>query len=358
MVEPIVLRAGAAARRHIAENGLSPGHVRAVIGASGAAKWLGICGLDQAIFGEWLPRSGAQPIDLLGTSIGTFKLAAACRNDPVEGMQQLADAYIGQAYSGKPTPESISAETARIVACALPDRGVQVLQHSRYRFHAGTVRCHGALAATDPGKQKRAVALGFGLNLFGRSRLRRLLDRVVFSDPRSSWQLDPSDGIPSHSVMLDGDNIMRAIEASGALPVYMQGVTSIPGAPDGVYRDGGLIDYHPIPQLMFGAEARPGVVLYPHFFGHHIPGWFDKTLPWRVASASELDQVLTIAPSPAFVASLPGGKLPDRKDFLTCTNAERQRNWRVALEESERLGAAFLELADDTERLLSRITPH
>ncbi|MEM7378669.1 MAG: patatin-like phospholipase family protein [Pseudomonadota bacterium] len=357
MADRLVLRAGAAALEHIRRHGLGPEHVHAVVGASGAAKWLGICGLDQAVFGQWLPRAGTQPIDLLGTSIGTFKLAAACQADPVRGLATLAEAYIAQRYEGAPTPAAISHETARIVSTVLPDRGHAILSHPRYRVHVGTVRCHAGLADAEPAGQKRAIAAAFVSNLIGRGQLRRWVERVVFSDPRSDWPLTAADGVSSQQVALSEHNLVDAVVASGALPVYMQGVNDIDGAPTGVYRDGGLLDYHPVPDWLFASDSRAGLVLYPHFFAHVSPGWFDKALRWRRVRAVDLRNVLVIAPSDAHVGRLPGGRLPDRRDFSRCTDTERQTRWRAALAESQALGTEFLALADDPDRLLARVLP-
>jgi hypothetical protein len=73
--------AGATAYRHIKTNGLTQQDISAVFAASGAAKWLTIYGLDRAVFSVWLAQS-IHPIDLFGTSIGTFKLAAAAQQKP------------------------------------------------------------------------------------------------------------------------------------------------------------------------------------------------------------------------------------------------------------------------------------
>tara|TARA_R110000822_G_scaffold33935_2_gene96382 strand:+ start:6495 stop:6665 length:171 start_codon:yes stop_codon:yes gene_type:complete len=45
---------------------------------------------------------------------------------------------------------------------------------------------------------------------------------------------------------------------------------------------------------------------------------------------------------------LPFGKLPDRRDFQRFVNddAARQRYWRTAMLESQRLGDEFLQLTD------------
>jgi hypothetical protein len=51
-----------------------------------------------------------------------------------------------------------------------------------------------------------------------------------------------------------------------------------------------------------------------------------------------------VSPSRDYLAALPHGKLPDRKDFARFAgdDAGRQRYWRQAIAESDRLGEAFL----------------
>lgn len=71
-------------------------------------------------------------------------------------------------------------------------------------------------------------------------------------------------------------NLKPALQASGSIPYLMNGVQQIPGAPKGVYRDGGPVDYHL--DVPFGLDGS-GIVLYPHFSQRIIPGWFDKHLP-------------------------------------------------------------------------------
>jgi hypothetical protein len=93
--------------------------------------------------------------------------------------------------------------------------------------------------------------------------------------------------------------------------MVMEGVRDLPGAGVGTFRDGGLLDYHL--DLPYSGDD---IVLYPHFTDRVIPGWFDKTLPWRRACPVErLQNVLLLAPSKEYLARLPYGKLPDRNDF-------------------------------------------
>ena len=72
--------AGPRAFSHIRAHGLNPSDVQSVICASGAAKTLTTIGLDKVILGQWL-KNIDHSVDLLGTSAGAFKLAAACRTE-------------------------------------------------------------------------------------------------------------------------------------------------------------------------------------------------------------------------------------------------------------------------------------
>jgi hypothetical protein len=89
-----------------------------------------------------------------------------------------------------------------------------------------------------------------------------------------------------------------------------------------------------------------GLVLYPHFYSHVVPGWFDKSLAWRRAGATNFRRALLIAPSPELVATLPGAKIPDRRDFYTMPEAERFRRWQAVVDASTALGDELHELIE------------
>jgi hypothetical protein len=139
-------------------------------------------------------------------------------------------------------------------------------------------------------------------------------------------------------VALTEHNALAALYASAAIPAVMEGVRDPHGAPPGTYRDGGVADYH------FGAEidAADGLTLYPHFYPYLVPGWFDKALPWRRTRG--LTNTLLIAPSREHVASLPGGKIPDRDDFVRMSDTERIAAWRKVIELGTRMGDELMEL--------------
>jgi hypothetical protein len=108
--------AGHRAYERIRMSGLAPDDVKMVVGASGAAKWLVLHGLDSALFGTWF-RGRTSPLHLYGTSIGSWKSAAASRRDPLEGFDSLAQAYIHQYYKGKIIRDQVARE--RRGYCAL-----------------------------------------------------------------------------------------------------------------------------------------------------------------------------------------------------------------------------------------------
>jgi predicted acylesterase/phospholipase RssA len=147
---------------------------------------------------------------------------------------------------------------------------------------------------------------------------------------------------------MDEGNAEDALLASGTIPLVCSPVRDIAGAPPGNYWDGALVDYHlllPYPKLT-RAGGRRRLVLYPHFNDYVTPGWLDKHLPWRKAPRGHpwLEDMLLVAPSPAFLARLPDGKLPDRQDFYRygADHAGRIRAWERAIGECERFAEAVL----------------
>lgn len=349
------IKAGPKAYQQIQANGLSPADVRAVFGASGAAKWLAIYGLDRAIFSQWL-KPAEQEVLMLGTSVGAFKLAAACHTDAAAGLDALKHAYIHQSYPNGAGLDEIEREFSNIAAAVVsPEHIEQILNHPQFRFACGAVRCHGGLASTDSRDQLLACLRAAVNNLRGRSGMQEQLERCVFVDPRADFPIASGDGYITRQVPLDTGNTRLALKASGSIPISMHGVENVPGAPAGMYRDGGLLDYHPVPSSFWQDD---GLILYPHFYDHCKVGWFDKMLPWRKANAQQLDQVVMITPSLAYIESLELGRIPDRKDFkrFQHNDSERIRLWEQATQQSLEMGAEFLELAS-SGKLAAAVQP-
>ena len=338
--------AGSKALQQIRANGLSAQDIAAVFGASGAAKWLTIYGLDKAIFSQWLVNA-EHKIDLFGTSVGALKLAAAAQSDPATALTRLANAYINQQYNGEINPAKVNRETLAILDAFLTEQGIgEILTSERFNYCCGSVRCLGGLASDKETSQKLAMVKAFLQALLGRHYLRGSLERAVFySGLAAGWNNRfGGDGFKTHAIALDKENLTAAVLSSGSIPVIMPGIAAIAGAPTGIYRDGGLLDYHAVPANVI--DTRQGLVLYPHFYRYLKESWFDKFFPWRKVAAEQLDNVVLVSPSAEFVASLPGGEIPDRNDFyrFSDNDNERIRRWTIAKEKSEALGLAFLNL--------------
>ncbi|MGE5856774.1 MAG: patatin-like phospholipase family protein, partial [Syntrophaceae bacterium] len=95
------------------------------------------------------------------------------------------------------------------------------------------------------------------------------------------------------------------------------------------------------------AKEGDVTILVPHE-ERVIAGWLDKKIKGRRPAADALDNLLLITPSPEFVQTLPGGKIPDRDDFLTFIDdpAGRILNWRKVVEICAPLGEECIDLVD------------
>ncbi len=337
----IVILAGSNARERIRHEGLQAAQVGVVPAAAGGPKGLALHGLDCFVFGEWLPQA-PRPRSLIGASIGAWRMAAAAHTNPAAAFKRLARAYAGQRYTAKPTPAEVSRVCRGVIEQLLANGPTEPLSHPQHRLCVVTTRGRGVL------ERPRSVGselLGFSLatlaNLSGRKRLAGFMERVIFHDRRDGlpWMKAPFDAFGSRLAALAEATLTDALLASGSIPLLLEPVKDIGGAPPGAYWDGGVIDYH----LNLPYSRQPELVLYPHFTDHIVPGWLDKALTWRRARGEWLRNVLMVAPSPSWVASLPRGKLPDRSDFkhYGLDHAARERDWLFSVGESERLGDDF-----------------
>lgn len=342
--------AGPAAQQHIAAHGLQAADVRTIPAAAGGPKGLILGPLDRFIFGQWLTRS-TQQVDLVGASIGAWRMATACLNDPVSAFERLERDYISQDYDVEPgrnypRPAEISAKFGESLLQFYGGRVSEVLQHPRYKLHIVTSRGRHMLRT----EHKLATPLGylgaFMTNAVHRKAMGAWLERVVFSAQHAALPFATQD-YRTRQIPLSIDNFNPALQASCSIPFVLQAVHHIAGAPRGAYWDGGITDYH----LHLNYKASDGVVLYPHFQKAVVPGWLDKTLKWRHASSRFLDRMLVIAPNPEWVATLPRGKLPDRQDFAFHGRnlAARMAQWSGATSAAQQLAdefAAWLERPD------------
>ena len=352
------VHAGPRALRALRAHGLQPQHVRAIPAAAGGPKGLVLNVLDQFVFGDWLPRviAPAAPVHLLGASIGAWRMAAACLNDPAKALAQMADDYLRQDYPhapGKlPTPRQVSQVFGANLSARFGGRSDELLTNPRFRLHVFTsrgrhlLRWHGRALSSISTPLSHAGA--FATNAISRRAMGHWWERVVFSDPRELLPIQLHD-YRTHTTALNAQNLAASILASCSIPYWLDPVHDIPGAPLGAYWDGGITDYHL--HLNYASMADgpdPALVLYPHFQPTVIPGWLDKFLAHRHRATAALSNVVVVSPSPEWIATLPGGKLPARADFKRFGNdvAARVAAWSRAMRESERLRDEFAAWVD------------
>ena len=338
--------AGPVARQRLRERGLQSADVRVVPAAAGGPKGLVLLPLDRFIFGEWLPRS-PHTVHLIGASIGAWRMATACLGDAAAAFDQLADDYIHQDYphapGKKPTASQVSQAFGAKLQQRFGGREAGLLSHPQFRLHVLASRGRHLLHRQSRWRTPLGYLGAFATNALSRKALGAWLERVVFSDPRDALPL-PLHDYRTQRVTLAAHNLQPSLLASCSIPFWLDAVHDIPGAPAGAYWDGGITDYHL--HLDYAAMAEPGaLVLYPHFQRSVVPGWLDKPFKHRHRATARLDNVVVLAPHPRWVASLPGGKLPDRGDFMAFGDDfhGRVQAWTRAWRESQRLADELAE---------------
>ncbi|CAN7320051.1 patatin-like phospholipase family protein [Rhizobacter sp. LjRoot28] len=349
-MKALQIHAGPRALAHLREQGLRPADVHAIPGAAGGPKGLVLNPLDQYLFGEWLAGT-THPVHLLGASIGAWRMASACLDNPVQALDRLGRDYIAQDYphepGRRPTPTQVTTAFGDKLTEHFGGREREVLEHPRYRLHVFTSRGRHVLRREGRAFSKVTTPLAylgaFATNAVSRRAMGAWLERVVFSDARDPLPLRTLD-YRTHAAKLDAGNLRLSILASCSIPFWLDAVHDIPGGPRGAYWDGGITDYHL--HLDYASMAQ-GLTLYPHFQKTVIPGWLDKVLRHRHRSSPLLDNVVVLSPRPEWIRSLPNGKLPDRNDFVRYGEdiGARTRAWTQAVAESQRLRDDFAALA-------------
>jgi hypothetical protein len=339
----IRVSAGRRAYDLIRAGGFGLDQIGTCLGPAGGPRWLVASGFDLTLLKEEA-LGRRQPLWLVGASAGAWRFAAWAQPEPVKSYLALREAYIEATYTRRDTPRTIRQSLIDIVESYIEDDALPfALASKRYRLAIITTRALNLTASEHLWLQKTGYLLAFLANLVHPSLLFRFAERVVFhGGPRPpDFCLRP--GFRGRFFPLSEVNFKAAVVASGAIPIAVAGVRDIFGAPDGVYRDGGLLDYHLNEDY---SPSNGGLTLFFHHQRRIIPGWMDKRLQRRRPPEACLDSVVMVHPADAFVASLPGGRIPDRGDFATYIDdpATRIAHWRRTVALAAPLGEEFLEL--------------
>jgi hypothetical protein len=341
----IRIKAGSRIYKIIKDGGFNFDSVSTYFGPAVGPRWLIASGFDLALLkGEFLGRS--RVVNLVGSSAGAFRFAAWLQPETTKCYGKLLDAYINVKYSRKDTPSTVLEKITGVINEYLEDDALPfALANKKYRLTIITARARGLVAFENIWLQKLGLATCYVFNYFSRNNIYRFADRVVFYHGAKPPSFCFRPQFRGNYVHLNEVNFKSAVLSSGAIPLVIKGVHDIYGAPRGVYRDGGLIDYHLTHQF---AAKENEVVLFFHHQERIIPGWLDKNIVRRVPDAETLSNVLMVFPTQSFIENLPGEKVPDRTDFITFLDDQETKikNWRKAVELSAPLGEDFLELVE------------
>ncbi len=342
-IKALSVHLGSEAAQRIQSQGWDPALFSLLLGASGGPKWFILAQLDRFLFGDFLQRT-TRPLATLGSSIGSWRHACLAQPDPAGAVERMQAGYLYQHYSSqRPSPEEISDVSKNILQSVLASDGAEAIAaHPRITSHIVTARGRGPSGSASPvvlATGMGAAALG---NTVSRSFLRHHFQRVVFHSGEKAQPGLTLHDFHTHYCRLHGDNVLPALHASGAIPFVLTGERDIPGSPAGQYWDGGIIDYH----FDLNQFCGEGLMLYPHFRASIVPGWFDKFLPWRKAAIDQASKLVLLCPSEEFIATLPHGKIPDRRDFTRLGEAERIRYWEEAIAASKAMAEEFAALVD------------
>lgn len=324
------VQAGPTAYAHLQQHGWDWRDFEVVIGASAGPRWLVLSALDRVL--APLLQQRDTPLHLLGSSSGAYRFSAYVQDDPVRALHNLEESYIDADWSPARPQNMIRESAVGIVRSFLQRRP---LAHPKYRLHIVTSLCHGWLARDQKWAQVLALLFGVVLNAFSRQRLKLILKRLLFSDPRDPLPALMQD-LPTLQADLTESNHFAAILASGAIPVLIPGERDLPGAPPGLLRDGGLVDYH-FDQFHLHGD---GLILYPHFAHSLQPGWLERYGPRRRIPRAVLDRVVLLSPSQDWLGKLPGGRTPERTDASHLGQRERRRLWSEAARRGQDLAEA------------------
>ncbi len=355
MIDDLIVKAGKNALAMVRDGGFDWNRISTYYGSASGPRWLVTSGFDLTLLeNSCLGRT--RSVLLAGASSGAWRFAAWPQPEPIKSYLELRQAYIEAQYRREDTPHSVQQSLMRIIDRYIEDDALPfALQNKQYRLAIITARARYFTASEKSWIQKIGLGLCFAANLAFPRTIRRFFERIVFFSGPKPPAFCLKRNYRGRYIPLNQFNFKYAVLSSGAIPLVVAGVPDIFGAPRGIYRDGGLVDYHI-------NEAYSGQADEMTLFFHHQkqikPVWMDKNLKSRRSPVHLLDNVVMVYPTPTFVSALPDGKIPDRTDFVTYVDdqAQRIRNWWKAVEMSAHLGEQFMERVD-SGRIRSMVLP-
>ena len=348
MPENFIIKAGRTAFTHVKKYGLQPSDIFVIPAAAGGPKWITLYGLDQYLVSEWFSKLDHQ-LHLIGASAGAWRMLCYCLPDSGAALDRYLKYYIEQRYTTWPGPDEVSSELSHIIHQIIADAtyaDVDSAAHKKlYVINSRSKSLH------SEGRRLKQTLVRAGLaNLISRKALFRHFERIIHHTQSSISPVVLDDGMKTEYKLMTQQTFLSSLYATGSIPALCHPVVMDDNLH---YWDGGITDYHIALQY-----DTPGLVLYPHFSNTIKPGWFDKHLSWRRASAAVTDKMILIHPSKAFIRSLPDQKIPDRKDFEIYFGRDDVRisRWYEVASASEVMAAEFKSLYE-SGNLINEIEP-
>ena len=228
----------------------------------------------------------------MGSSAGAFRTACFCQTDPVAAIDRLAKHYSETVYTNKVDRYEISQKALQLLDAFLADTGVsEIIDNPTFNDHFLVAKATGFVASENKLIQGLGLAKSYIGNRLNRKNLNSQYARYVYQTNASALSFSDPDNIQTQTIALTEENLKDALLASGSIPMVMAGIRDIAGSPRGMYRDGGIIDYHF--DLNFKTDE---LVLYPHFNSNPKAGWFDKKLK-RAVRAENYDNIVLLCPT-------------------------------------------------------------
>ncbi len=342
-MDQICARAGKNVYELIQDGGFSFDKITTYVGAASGPRWLVASGFDLSLL-ESEVMGNRLPVVLVGSSAGAMRFAAWTQPEPEKSYNKLIDAYISMSFTRQDSPGNILHAIRGVIDTYIDDDAVPfALVNKKYRLAIITARAKNLASFDTKWLQMPVIGTMFLSNIVHRRLIHMFFQRVVFHNSPIPPPFCLDRDFRGQAVALNKVNFKHAILASSAIPLAVTGVRDIYGAPNGTYRDGGLIDYH-LNQKYAGGNGSITLM-----FNHQervIPAWLDRKLKFRQPPERYLEDLLLVYPSDDFMRKLPYCRVPDREDFKRYVNnpSGRIRNWRRTVDVSKNLGETFLEL--------------
>ena len=236
------IRAGYLARELIKKEGLHAHQVDTIPGAAGGPKGIGIQGLDQAIFGNFLAQT-PQRRTVIGSSIGSWRFASILAWGAKEGTERLSELYTNLHFTNKMSRQEVGDICRNMLFDLIQGKEQQLVEHPDYHLAVISVKAQHIFQSDKSLPLLASVAGIVSSNAVARKHNRLFMQRVI-SQPNIGEQFKVDDDFTTHYQVLNLENVTPWLMASASIPGVMSAVRDIPNAPQGSYRDGGLIDYH------------------------------------------------------------------------------------------------------------------